>query len=109
MRFGPTSTAFLAGIARRHDSEGRVGLEVRFGSKADMCVAKLHVRFTPESGHVRRSEDVRFGPIADLMRRERQSNYITPFPHGLICAKGFSLSERELDRLAALSCGPTPF
>ena len=26
---------------------------VRFGSKADMCSAKGHVRFTPESGHVR--------------------------------------------------------
>ena len=26
---------------------------VRFGSEADMCVAKRHVRFTPESGHER--------------------------------------------------------
>jgi hypothetical protein len=26
---------------------------VRFGSKADMYGAKGHVRFTPESGHVR--------------------------------------------------------
>src|SRR5262249_22764059 len=26
---------------------------VRFGSKADICSAKGHVRFTPESGHVR--------------------------------------------------------
>jgi len=26
---------------------------VRFGSKADMCVAKRHVCFTLESGHVR--------------------------------------------------------
>ena len=26
---------------------------VRFGSKADMCSAKRHVRFTPESRHVR--------------------------------------------------------
>ena len=25
---------------------------VRFGSKADICNAKRHVRFTPESGHV---------------------------------------------------------
>jgi hypothetical protein len=25
---------------------------VRFGSKADICIAKRHVRFTPESGHV---------------------------------------------------------
>jgi len=28
---------------------------VRFGSKADMCSANRHVRFTPESGHVRRN------------------------------------------------------
>ena len=27
--------------------------DVRFGSKADMCNAKSHVRFTPESGHWR--------------------------------------------------------
>ena len=26
---------------------------LRFTPKADMCVAKGHVRFTPESGHVR--------------------------------------------------------
>ena len=30
-----------------------VNIDVRFGSKADMCSAKGHVRFTPESGHVR--------------------------------------------------------
>ena len=47
MRFGPTSTPFLAGIARRHDSEGRVGLDVRFGSKADICSALGDVRFMP--------------------------------------------------------------
>jgi len=27
--------------------------DVPFGSKADICSAKRHVRFTPESGHVR--------------------------------------------------------
>jgi hypothetical protein len=57
---------------------------VRFGSKADICAAKNHVRFTPNSD--RESEfpqqamsalppradmcdaatDVRFGPIADI-------------------------------------------
>jgi hypothetical protein len=25
--------------------------DVRFGSKADICSAPTHVRFTPESGH----------------------------------------------------------
>src|SRR4029077_57116 len=28
-----------------------VSLNVRFGSKADICSAKRHVRFTPNSGH----------------------------------------------------------
>jgi hypothetical protein len=27
------------------------GRHVRFGSKADICAAKSHVRFTPKSGH----------------------------------------------------------
>src|SRR5262245_15166954 len=30
-------------------------LHVRFGLKADICSAKRYVRFTPESGHVRRT------------------------------------------------------
>ena len=30
---------------------GPQSLHVRFGSKADMCGAKSHVRFTPKSGH----------------------------------------------------------
>src|SRR5262249_29619887 len=33
--------------------DSRLGISnVRFGSKADICSAKGHVRFTPESGHV---------------------------------------------------------
>src|SRR5262249_34197772 len=58
--------------------------DVRFGSKADMCVAKRHVCFTPnsdrESGHPQEfmsalppkadrcsaTRDVRFGPKADI-------------------------------------------
>ena len=31
---------------------------VRFGSKADICAAKRHVRFTPKSGHNRRIKAV---------------------------------------------------
>ena len=31
---------------------GFTGSFVRFGSKADMCNAKRHVRFAPKSGHV---------------------------------------------------------
>ena len=40
--------------------------DVRFGSKADICTAQGHVRFTPESGHVQRTNDVRFVPKADI-------------------------------------------
>jgi hypothetical protein len=29
--------------------------DVRFGSVANVCAAKRHVRFTPNSGHVRRN------------------------------------------------------
>ena len=42
-------------------------VNVRFGSKADIRTAKRHVRFTPESGHVRCTRDVRFVPIADIL------------------------------------------
>ena len=37
----------------RRRAIGKGGPNVRFGSKADMCSAKRHVRFTPKSGHVR--------------------------------------------------------
>src|SRR5262245_37426852 len=60
-----------------------IAADVRFGSKADICSAQAHVRFTPdsdqESGHRQpvmsalppkadmcgATRDVRFGPIAD--------------------------------------------
>ena len=37
-------------VAPWKESDG-TSADVRFGSKADMCSAKRHVRFTPESGH----------------------------------------------------------
>jgi hypothetical protein len=58
--------------------------DVRFGSKADMCSASTHVRFTPDSDRdsglpqtvmsalppkadmCGATRDVRFGPIADI-------------------------------------------
>jgi hypothetical protein len=40
--------------------------DVSFGSKADICSAKAHVRFTPESGRMGATGDVRFGPKADV-------------------------------------------
>jgi len=43
-------------------------IDFRFGPKADMCGARGHVRFTPESGHVRRKTD----------------NFKTVFLHGCV-------------------------
>jgi hypothetical protein len=46
-RTGNTRTTELGRVTRHM----ALLLNVRFGSKADMCGAKSHVRFTPESGH----------------------------------------------------------
>src|SRR5262245_30081069 len=46
--------------------------DVRFGSKADMCGARSHVRFAPESDiKCDIYGNVRFGPKADIVRRTR--------------------------------------
>jgi hypothetical protein len=37
------------------DTATAPAFNVAFGSKADICSAKRHVRFTPESGHVQRT------------------------------------------------------
>ena len=44
------------GIVPFQPGRGRGGGYVRFGSKADMCGAKRHVCFAPNSGHVQRKE-----------------------------------------------------
>jgi len=64
-------------------------VDVRFGSKADMCAAKGHVRFTPDSDRESRHphkvmsallpkadmcsarDHVCYGPKADIMRRSK--------------------------------------
>jgi hypothetical protein len=51
-RFAAISKVSLWLAARRVHQ----GSNVRFGSKADICSAKAHVRFTPNSGHVRCKE-----------------------------------------------------
>jgi hypothetical protein len=43
-----------------------IGLDVRFGSKADMCAAKGYVCFTPNSDINRVFRHVCFGPKADI-------------------------------------------
>jgi hypothetical protein len=57
---------------------------VRFGSEADMCGAKSHVRFTPESGHLRRTSACLLWAnsghrwlIRSARRRDRNSMSIT--------------------------------
>ena len=42
-------------VHARASAKRATGSGVRFGSKADMCSAKGHVRFTPENGHVWRT------------------------------------------------------
>jgi hypothetical protein len=60
--------------------EGVECRDVRFGSKADICGAPRHVRFTPESGHSRQLETpqkqsvqliARFGSSADISHCNR--------------------------------------
>ena len=50
---------------------GRRQGDVRFGSKAEVKATNIDVRFTPESGHVQCTSDVRLVPIADIPRCPR--------------------------------------
>ena len=54
------------------ETTAKTVIHVRFGSKADVCAAKGHVRFTPESGHVRRNYRC---PLW------AKSGHLTPFDH----------------------------
>jgi hypothetical protein len=48
------------------------GLDFRFGSEADSCIAQRHVRFTPESDRESRHaamDDVCFTPESGQVRR----------------------------------------
>ena len=51
MSLCPGSYQMLLGTFTASDSRRLCRQNVRFGSKADICSAKRHVRFTPESGH----------------------------------------------------------
>jgi hypothetical protein len=50
-------------------------LDVRFGSKADICSAKRHVRFTPESGHQFVSFACPLCANSGLMHRSKRHRY----------------------------------
>src|SRR5262249_36791525 len=51
------TNSLIFSVDLRHENEcqemafSRQPCDVRFGSKADICAAKSHVRFTPKSGH----------------------------------------------------------
>ena len=73
----------------RFESRSLTQVQCPLWVKADICGAKGHVRFSPESGHVRCTRDVRFVPIADiqhLIRSLRRHAAIAPAaiqPRGL--------------------------
>jgi len=46
-----TDSSGLQDIVAAQTCAGKDPANVRFGSKADMCAAKGHVRFTPKSDH----------------------------------------------------------
>jgi len=48
------------------------GGDVRFGSKAHICSAKRHVRFTPESGHVQCNSPCLLWAKSGLMHCNKQ-------------------------------------
>ena len=49
-------------------------VDVRFGSKADMCSAKGHVRFTPESGHVQCTSPCPLSANSGLMQLQQTAS-----------------------------------
>jgi hypothetical protein len=49
--------------------------DVRFGSLADICGAKRHVRFTPNSGHVQCTSLCPLCANSGLMQRSKRRNY----------------------------------
>jgi len=57
---------------------GRVAwIDVRFGSEANICAAKRHVRFTPESGHLQRTRPCLLWANSGLMQCKKRGHSIT--------------------------------
>ena len=61
---GIKTRAGVSFTRRLWETEGII--DVRFGSKADMYNAKGHVRFTPNNGHWRCTNQCLLWPIADI-------------------------------------------
>src|SRR5262245_3461548 len=80
------------------------GGDVRFGSKADMCVAKRHVRFTPnrdhESGH-RQTVMSALPPCVDGSELARTFLNVCSIGR---CSHVFGLLARHVGPLAIMPC-----
>jgi hypothetical protein len=78
-------------------------LHVRSGSKPDMCGAKLHVRFTPESGHDQTLDDRNF--VSCVTPRSRPRAVMVLSSLGFYESR--NVKHRCLDRLGSrpLPCG----
>jgi hypothetical protein len=63
------------GIVAAQTCTGEGPVNVRFGSKADICSAAAHVRFTPNSDIDCVFRHVCFGPIADILQRDGHVRY----------------------------------
>jgi len=63
------------------------GSHIRFGSKADICAAKSHVRFTPESRLMQRNNACLLwrehcsGPLTQICDRRARAS-VLQFLHG---------------------------
>ena len=61
----------------RLQTVGRSSGDVGFGSKADMCSAKGHVRSTPKADMCGATRDVRFVPIADISYAQKKDRLVS--------------------------------
>ena len=78
----PSPLAEIGGIVTADFATGNCPLgqwprspNVRFGSLADICSAKRHVRFTPNSGHVQCNSVCPLCANSGLMHRSKQHRY----------------------------------
>src|SRR5262245_58255923 len=80
----PRSTISILDMKRmlskmdRSPTLGDRNSHVRFGSKADICSAQAHVRFTPDSGHVQCTSECRLWANSGLMHRSKKSGRAAP-------------------------------
>ena len=89
--------------------ETRHRLDVRFGSLADICSAKRHVRFTPNSGHgVAPSEQMSFALAAMASGRGPGEDRLRPrcVPQVQYCSLGVHMILLDLGETQSRRSGP---